>query len=152
MKKVSKIVIFILFLIYLIYLLYLVFFSHYYGRTYIHHSYNLIPFNTISQYLFSNTGSREIMVNIGGNILAFLPMGLMFPIVSNRLDSIFRITAALLFATCSIEILQYLAGVGVGDIDDIILNLLGGLLGYLIYSLIKMKIKRRYNNWFHCKK
>ena len=62
-------------ILYTIYLAYLVFWSKYYGRNIGHHSFNLLPFNTIKQFMFSNFDGKVVVTNILGNIAAFLPWG-----------------------------------------------------------------------------
>ncbi len=93
---------------------------------------NFIPFQEIFRYPI---GSRLFFKNVFGNMLLFLPYGFF---VSNYLKSknpreIFILT---LIASIAIESTQALIG-RVFDIDDILLNLCGGLLGYFCYVLIE---------------
>jgi glycopeptide antibiotics resistance protein len=140
-RKLIKIIFIILFMLYLSYLIYLTFFSRLYGRAYIFRSINIIPFKTIIEFLTAKINTDIIVTNIIGNIAAFMPMGFLLPIIFKRLKTINRLIAAILFATVSIEVIQYIAGVGATDIDDIILNLSGGILGYLIYKVFVKTIE-----------
>jgi glycopeptide antibiotics resistance protein len=121
---------------YLAYLSYLTFFSHLYGRTVTHRSVNIIPFGTIISYLRFSGGMSIILTNIAGNIAAFVPMGFLLPAVSGRFARFSRAILAICAASAAIELVQYAACVGVSDIDDVILNVLGGILGHLIYGIL----------------
>lgn len=128
-----------LFIIYIVYLMYLTLFSCYYGRGYFHRSLNLIPFKTMVEYLHSNYNPRIIFTNLIGNIAAFLPMGLLSPLIFKRINSFKKITWIIFISSLTIEISQYILGVGTTDIDDIILNTLGGIVGFCLYSFFKDK-------------
>lgn len=126
----------ILFFIYLSYLFYLVFLSSYYGRTLLHRNYNIIPFKTIGEFLFFNHNMRDILRNIGGNIAAFLPMGFLFPLAFSKMNKGTKVFTVILAATLFIEISQFVFGVGTCDVDDVILNFIGGVIGYKIYTFM----------------
>ena len=93
---------------------------------------NFIPFKEIMRY---NITSRLFFKNVLGNMIMFLPFGFF---VSYYLKSE-KLTLPLfliLIASISIEVVQLLIG-RVFDVDDIILNILGGLMGYGIYFILK---------------
>lgn len=91
---------------------------------------NFIPFREILRY---NMGSRLFFKNVIGNMLMFMPYGLFISFyLKNKKANLTLILT--LIASFSIEVVQMVIG-RVFDIDDIILNLLGGYLGYLIYYL-----------------
>ena len=101
---------------------------------------NFIPFKEMFRY---NIGSRLFVKNVLGNMLMFLPYGFF---VSYYLKNK-KITLTLvltLIASFSIELVQMMIG-RVFDIDDILLNLLGGSIGYYFYywlGLIGEKIPK----------
>lgn len=134
-KKVVKIVSGISFVSYLLYLFYLVFLSHSYGRGYSHRSYNLIPFETISLFITSSLSLNVILINVVGNIVAFLPMGFFIPVLFDGFKNIKKVVLISFLATLTIEITQYIMMLGAFDIDDLMLNTLGGILGYSMYRL-----------------
>lgn len=134
-----KYVSFIVFVLYISYLVYLTFFDQLYGREFIHRSINIIPLKTVIQFLTSSFNRNIIVTNIAGNIIAFMPMGFLLPIAFRKLNVFLKVILVVLAATVAIEILQYITGAGATDIDDVILNLLGGVLGYSVYIVI-MKI------------
>jgi glycopeptide antibiotics resistance protein len=131
-----------IFIIYVSYLIYLTFFDHFYGRGFTHRSINFIPFKTIIKFLSSSYNFDIVVTNIAGNIAAFVPMGFLLPIVFSRLSGVFRVFIVCLSATLSIEFFQYFTVSGVIDIVDILLNVIGGLLGYLINMGITMLMKK----------
>lgn len=125
------------FVMYILILIYLTLFSPYYGRIYFHRSFNFIPFKTIISFIKSSykLNLEVVITNILGNIIAFIPMGFFLPIVFKKMNRFKIVVYIILFSTSSIEIFQYLLGVGTTDIDDIILNTLGGILGFILYRI-----------------
>lgn len=117
---------YLLFVIYLLSLFYIVTFQDdNYGLS------NFVPFKEIFRYKFT---SKLFVKNILGNILLFMPFGLF---ISAYLDNrkIFPSLILTLISSVSIEIVQYLIG-RVFDVDDIILNLVGGLIGSIIFIIL----------------
>ena len=117
---------YLLFVIYLLSLFYIVTFQDdNYGLS------NFVPFKEIFRYNFT---SKLFVKNILGNILLFMPFGLF---ISAYLDNrkIFPTLILTLISSVSIEIVQYLIG-RVFDVDDIILNLVGGLIGSIIFIIL----------------
>jgi glycopeptide antibiotics resistance protein len=89
---------------------------------------NFIPFHSmIGDW---NTGGREFAVNFLGNIVAFMPIGLIPPLARPRSTSARHAGLFCLSLSATIELVQYVSGRRVADVDDLILNTLGGLLGY----------------------
>ena len=89
---------------------------------------NLIPFKEIFRYTF---GSEKFWKNIVGNILLFVPMGYFTSYFLNNKKVSTNILGCLIVCLC-IEGMQYYIGRSF-DIDDIILNVLGGFIGFLLY-------------------
>ena len=103
---------------------------------------NLIPFRTIIDYLFN----EDVIVrsfafsNIMGNIAIFIPLGIYIPLLINK-KSIFTNSAIVALISLCVEIVQYILVIGTADVDDIILNTIGGLLGILIFKLVYLIFK-----------
>lgn len=100
-------------------------------------SINFIPFYSIKEYIFSNSATVRsfAFANVVGNIVIFTPFGTYLSLFKN--DK--RVIANLLFifiVSLFIEIIQGLLGIGASDIDDIILNCLGGLVGIVGYKFL----------------
>ena len=101
---------------------------------------NLIPFKEMFRY---EIGSYKFMKNILGNILLFLPYGFFSSYYLNN-KKISTNVILCLIASFSIECIQYYIG-RVFDIDDIILNVVGGFCGCLLYvalTAIKGKLPK----------
>lgn len=99
---------------------------------------NLIPFHTITDYIF-NAGVLPLS-NILGNIALFIPLGIYLTLFKCNKNICIN-TIWIIFISVSVEILQYLMKVGVTDIDDVILNGLGGLLGIIIFKVMNRIFK-----------
>lgn len=91
---------------------------------------NFIPFREILRY---NIGSRLFIKNVLGNMLLFLPFGFFTSYLLDNKKPLLTVVLTLI-ASLSIEVVQLMIG-RVFDVDDIILNVLGALLGYFIYRL-----------------
>ncbi len=127
----------VVFVIYLIVLVYLMFFLDI--RTGAMASggaaqYNLVPFREIRRFFYYRKviGFWISMANLAGNILIFMPMGFFVTALFYRMRGVFKIT---LFAFCisiCIELIQFFTKLGCFDVDDIILNTIGGLIGGVI--------------------
>ncbi len=89
---------------------------------------NLIPFKEIFRYTF---GSEKFWKNIVGNILLFVPMGYFSSYFLENKKVSTNILGCLIICIC-VEGMQYYIGRSF-DIDDILLNVVGGFLGFLLY-------------------
>ncbi len=89
-----------------------------------------------------------ILINVGGNILLLMPLGFLAPILWRKFRHFKKVILLSLAVSITIELLQLLEssfgrGGRVTDIDDVICNVLGAIIGYLIYVLI-MKIADKF--------
>ncbi|MGD6940680.1 VanZ family protein [Cytobacillus gottheilii] len=89
-----------------------------------------------------------ILINVGGNILLLMPLGFLAPILWREFRHFKKVILLSLVVSITIELLQLLEssfgrGGRVTDIDDVICNVLGAIIGYLIYVLI-MKIADKF--------
>lgn len=94
---------------------------------------NLLPL----VYLFDYPIFRKALINFIGNTAKFLPLGIVWPWVFRQLDTHGKVIAAGVGYSLLIEILQLPFFDRVSDIDDLILNSLGFLMGYGIYLLAR---------------
>lgn len=130
----------ICFSVYLMVMVYFLFFSERMGRipsdTY---HYNLRPFAEIMRYMrhISRIGYANAVMNLVGNVVCFMPLGFVLPIITDRNWGIFRVTAMTFLASLFVEVLQLASKLGSFDVDDLILNTLGGILGYLLFALCR---------------
>ena len=98
---------------------------------------NFVPFKEILRY---NMGSRLFFKNVLGNMILFLPFGF-FTSYYLKVDKIKLPLVLTLVASISIEVVQMCIG-RVFDVDDIILNVIGGLLGFYLYNLLRVIVER----------
>lgn len=130
----------ILFVIYFIVLFYFLFFSEEMGRTYSERAYhyNLVPLKEIGRFLkyWRVLGTKAVLLNIVGNVVAFLPFGIFLPIFSARCRKLWRTMYYSFELSLLVELLQLISKVGSFDVDDLLLNTLGGVLGFLVYRFV----------------
>lgn len=137
----------ICFTIYMALLVYFLLLSDGFGRGdgYENYRYNLVPFLEIKRFIkyYEYIDFPSVVINLLGNIVAFMPFGALIRWVVNRKIRWYQATAyTFLFSLC-VELLQLVAKVGVFDVDDLILNTLGGLMGFWIYYLLLLINRRR---------
>ena len=99
---------------------------------------NWIPFVK----LFDYPEMRDILINVIGNTAMFIPLGIVWPSVYKGLDIHWKIISAGIGFSLCIEILQLPFYDRVSDIDDLLLNSLGFIIGYLLYLLAKLVSKK----------
>lgn len=93
-----------------------------------------IPFHTTWSCLSGQRTLWDAVANIGGNLLGFVPMGIMLPILFRQLNTGKKIMAAIFIVSACFELTQFIIGVGYCDIDDLIQNTLGGAMGFWMYK------------------
>ena len=131
-----------MFLIYLFLLGYLMFFSEGMGRTQgPRFSYNLVPFREIQRCIrhWRAMGLFHALLNLAGNVAAFVPFGYFLPKLLKSARGFFAVLFTTMFFSLCLEVLQLLTQVGSFDVDDILLNTLGGILGYICYLIFRKK-------------
>ncbi|MDD6139305.1 MAG: VanZ family protein [Lachnospiraceae bacterium] len=135
-----------IFVLYIILLLYFLFFSENLGRTgRIEYRYNFVPFKEIKRFLFNVKilGLKNVIINLGGNIVMFMPLGYFLPRIAKYKKGIVYTTFECFEFSFLVEIFQLYTKKGCCDVDDIILNTLGGFLGYIVYYIcLREKIKK----------
>ena len=110
---------------------------------------SIVPFATIRSSLEQGFGSAAGRVLIG-NVLAFVPLGFLAPIVDRRWASALRVLALGLAVSAAVELAQLgwdlLTGLPwrSADVDDVIVNTIGGLVGYAIWrAATTVRTRRR---------
>ena len=105
-------------------------------------SVNMIPFRTISSYLFSGDIINQSFAisNLLGNIVIFIPMGIYLPLLIKRKPLLIHTIIISCINIC-VEIFQYIFAVGASDIDDVILNTIGGFIGILLFRILHLTFK-----------
>lgn len=138
-KKIGLLSLFLL-MIYGAIVVYFVLFSDRLGRVdgYSTYRYNLVPFEEIRRFIqyrdYVTTGA--FVLNLIGNLLVFFPVGFLVPIWKiNKKGCLWIVLYSFLFSLC-IESLQLVTKVGVFDVDDLLLNTLGGVFGWICYKIL----------------
>ena len=141
-RKIGK----ILFLLYMLAVVYLMFFFEKYDRTLADRQYlfNLVPFREIRRFIKYRDvlGTSVVVENLIGNIIGFVPFGYILPLIYKNKRKFWLITLLTAEFSLFIELTQLLLRVGSCDVDDIILNTCGGMLGYGLF-FISNRIRRK---------
>lgn len=96
-------------------------------------NYNVDPFRSISSYFRFKT-TPFAFINILGNIVAFCPLGFLIPTIFTKYRKLSKTLLICLIIIIGIESFQFVTMLGYFDVDDIILNMTGCLIGYFVYS------------------
>lgn len=119
------------------------YYKQYFAREYQHYSIrhgwkkaNTVPFRTINMYYkgyqHNNTNAAY---NLLGNLLGFIPLGLLLPLALPFFKRWWAMLAAAIIIPLGFETVQLITGLGIFDVDDILLNATGALGGYLVVML-----------------
>jgi glycopeptide antibiotics resistance protein len=95
---------------------------------------NLIPFQTISSSLFN----RQLRIEIAAlvfNVAAFVPLGFLLPCINRNARRWGAALVAGLSVSLAVEFVQLVTILGSADIDDVILNVTGAMIGYGLFRL-----------------
>lgn len=104
-------------------------------------SVSLVPFRTIAEYLSDEVLRRSFALsNLLGNVVLFVPLG-GYLTLFNRDKRIYTNVQWIVLISAAAEALQYLFRVGATDIDDVILNGLGGFIGVAAYRILLLVLK-----------
>ncbi|GGA79342.1 hypothetical protein GCM10008025_23440 [Ornithinibacillus halotolerans] len=117
------------------------------SRIFLQH-HNFIPFKTIIYYLLLDWGHISIGIrlnNLIGNIIGFVPFGFLFPLLSERFQKLKTVIIATFSLSLTFELLQLIFQFGSFDFDDLILNTIGGILGYFLLKYLTMLLKGKRN-------
>ena len=143
----------VMFFLYAFMLVSFLFFEGYFGRDsvsfegfseYFRESTNLVPFKSTSSLIYGYCmGWISLslpLVNIGGNLVAFMPFAFFLPILFEKMHKPLRFVLAVSGTVIFVEITQLVFRRGVCDIDDLILNVLGA---WIVYMILRIKSVRR---------
>ena len=162
-KKYMKISIWVMFILYLLLLINFIVLGNNFGRnfefiftaskntikSYFDNNFNIIPFNTIKNYL-DNSGIyfdiKLVCINLLGNLLCFMPFAFFLKYLFKRENKFINFLLTIILIVISFELIQLLTLSGSFDIDDIILNVGGTVLFYII--IYKSKLKSIINKIF----
>ena len=105
-----------------------------------HYYWNFIPFKSMIEMLNSPLGVTFGLYNIIGNFLMLTPLSILLPLINKKFKKTKIFLISIVGLTLFIEIVQFFVNVGSFDIDDVILNIGGAFLLYLLIKKTKLKI------------
>ena len=147
---IYRILIIGLFSYYVIFLVSVLFLDGYFfsrgGMDYV----NKVPFYTIKKYYLTMKNNNDLaaFANLMGNAILFAPMGLLLPLLADIFKNPYVFTLTMIFMVGMAEFSQYYFHVGGADIDDIILNVLGSLIVFMIYKILAYVLKDKIEVYF----
>lgn len=148
--KLARVFPIIILIAYLAFICYFGFISKIAGRDQLHQNeYNLIPFYTIRSFLVIESISSLVsfVINIFGNLIVFMPVGGFTYYFMNK-KAVYKGLAHVIIIgfifSLLVELIQLSLSVGVFDIDDLILNTLGAIIGYGLYKILNVKFIQRH--------
>ena len=102
---------------------------------------NLVPFRTIGRYidrLYNSAGklNHQAVINLGGNVIMFIPLGFLLPFVSDRAKGLKNCVVMTFVLLILVETVQLFTLLGSFDIDDLLLNMIGIFMGWMAYIKI----------------
>lgn len=160
-KMITKKTYLCFFVVYMAFLLNLTLFDSLYGRhisalpfkniseilTYLNEHTNLIPFKTLALYIKGYANAyvdiASLTTNLLGNIIAFMPFGFFLPLFFPKCKNMKNFFWTITLIVFGIELSQLILMSGVFDVDDIILNVAGGIISFIIcqkYIISKLHI------------
>lgn len=98
---------------------------------------NFTLFKTIHMYI-DYSYMLNSFENLAGNVVVFIPFGMLLPSIWKRFRNFADILLAGFLFSLSIEVFQLYSAFGAFDVDDILLNCVGVISGYLMYMLFEM--------------
>ena len=149
-KGVLKICKWVVFIMYTGALVYFMFFAELLGRTHVTtiYRYNLVPFKEIGRFItyYKQLGIYAVLANLVGNVVAFMPFGICLPMVTEHKLKFFSVSLYTFNLSLLIELTQLVSKVGSFDVDDLMLNTLGGMIGYIVFFIWKSSYERKKRN------
>ena len=95
---------------------------------------NFTFFKTIRMYI-EYWGRINSFENLVGNIVLFMPYGILYPLSWGKKKGFLGFVLTVLVFIMALELAQMWTNFGAFDVDDILLNFIGALLGYFIYFI-----------------
>ena len=136
----------ILFVLYIAFIIYFLIFSDLYGRSgsVSEYRYNLVLFREIKRFwkYREQLGMFAMFTNLFGNVLIFMPFGFFMPVACRNKRFFSALCYSFGLSLC-VETFQLVAKVGSFDVDDLLLNTVGGAAGYILYVVCNA-IRRKY--------
>lgn len=128
------------FVVYVAAMLWLLFGQRWGGQ--LQRSINLTPFVTLRLYwkLLQHESSylvRHAIINLAGNVVMFIPLGFFQPYLAPKLRAWYKTLLSTTALILLVEGIQYVTCLGSCDVDDLILNIIGAVIGYVLWRITK---------------
>ncbi|WP_342043718.1 VanZ family protein [Bacillus sp. OTU2372] len=108
---------------------------------------NFVPFKTIYFYMYLADINLIIRIeNLVGNIIGFAPFGFILPLLSKGFQKLSKVTITTFILSLTFETIQLVFEFGSFDVDDLILNTLGGILGYIPFKILQVTTVKSIQN------
>ena len=129
-----------MFVLYILALIYFLFFADRYGQMAFaerEYHYNLVLFTEIRRFWTyrEQLGFLAVAANLLGNVVGFMPFGMILPLISRNARGFFFITFSGFTLSLCVEVTQLMTKLGSFDVDDLVMNTLGTAAGYLIFAV-----------------
>ncbi|HIV40046.1 MAG TPA: VanZ family protein [Candidatus Blautia avicola] len=130
----------VLFVLYILALIYFLFFADRYGQMAFaqrEYHYNLVLFTEIRRFwnYREQLGFLAVAANLLGNVVGFMPFGMILPLICRNARGFFFITFSGFTLSLCVEVTQLMTKLGSFDVDDLLMNTLGAAAGYLIFAV-----------------
>lgn len=138
----------ILFVLYIGFVIYFLLFSDFYGRSLEgmeEYHYNLELLKEIKRFWYykEQLGWYAVFTNLLGNVLIFVPFGFFMPMASKYRSFLATVFYSFVLSFC-VETFQLITKIGSFDVDDLVLNTVGGAVGYIVF-MICAAIRRKHD-------
>ena len=100
---------------------------------------NFIPFLYLTDY----DNSTHMYLNVAGNILMFIPTGILLPVLYKRLDKAYKVVGTGFLISLAIEILQLPFADRASDVDDLLMNTFGVIIGYVLFRFVRSFLRAK---------
>ena len=126
----------------------MLFFAESFGRGHIPDGFdkiNLVPFREMQRFIskWETVGAVSALLNTLGNVIGFIPLGIFVPILFKKTRRVWKQLLMGFMVSLAVETIQLVFDVGVFDVDDLILNTVGTIVGYALFRLIVYMIGKR---------
>ena len=129
-----------MFVLYILALIYFLFFADRSGQMAFaqrEYHYNLVLFTEIRRFwnYREQLGFLAVAANLLGNVVGFMPFGMILPLICRNARGFFFITFSGFTLSLCVEVTQLMTKLGSFDVDDLLMNTLGAAAGYLIFAV-----------------
>ena len=88
-------------------------------------------------------GIMAVAANLLGNVVGFMPFGMILPLICKNARNFFFITFSGFGLSLCVEVIQLMTKLGCFDVDDLVMNTLGAAAGYVVFAVCHGIYKRK---------